>query len=78
MAKTSELSKNAWNARNYDQVLISVKKGEKIKLKEAAAAAGESVSRFIVESVNIRCPGLLTVLDDESKKARKNNAESKC
>ena len=71
MAKTSESSKNAWNARNYDQILISVRKGEKDKLKEAAAAAGiNSVSRFIIESINTVYPDLLTVLDDKSKKRR--------
>lgn len=75
MARTSETAKNAWNARNYDQILISVRKGEKEKLKEAAAAAGVgSVSRFIIECINAVHPDLLTVLDDESKK-RGNHKE---
>ena len=70
MSKTSGKSKNDWNARNYDQILISVKKGDKEKLKLAASAAGVSMSRFIIDSVNIRAPGLLSVLDDESKKKK--------
>ena len=73
MAKTSDKAKNAWNARNYDSVLFTVKKGEKDKLRAAASAAGVSVSRFIVESINAHSPGLLTVLDDNSK--RKKPAE---
>ena len=70
MAKTSEKSKNEWNSRNYDQILISVRKGEKEKIGAAAAAAGVSMSRFIIESVNMRSPGLLSVLDDASKKRK--------
>ena len=70
MAKTSDTVKNAWNARNYDQILISVRKGDKDKLKAAAAADGVSVSRFIVDSVNLRTGGLLSVLDDKSKKRK--------
>ena len=74
MAKTSEKSKNAWNARNYDQVLLSVRKGEKDRLKAIATENGVSVSRLVIDSVNMRFPGLLTVLDDESKKKKQTEA----
>ena len=70
MAKTSDKTKNAWNARNYDQVLLSVRKGEKERLKTTAAENGVSVSRLVIDSVNMRFPGLLSVLDDESKKKK--------
>lgn len=74
LAKTSEKSKNAWNARNYDQVLLSVRKGEKDRLKAIATENGVSVSRLVIDSVNMRFPGLLTVLDDESKKKKQTEA----
>lgn len=70
MAKTSFAAQNAWKARNYDRVTIMVKKCEKETLSTAAAAAGVSMSRFIIDSINARSPGLLSVLDDESKKRK--------
>lgn len=70
MAKTSFAAQNAWKARNYDRITIMVKKGEKDKLSAAASVAGVSMSRFIIDSVNAAAPGLLSVLDDESKRKK--------
>ena len=78
MAKTSSAVKNKWMQENYDRVNIMVKKGEKDILKAAAAARGESVSRYVIDMIN-RGEGraLLTVLDDDSKrkKAASDQAE---
>lgn len=70
MGKTSYEAQNAWKARNYDRITIMVKKGEKDKLSAAASVAGVSMSRFIIDSVNAATPGLLSVLDDESKRKK--------
>lgn len=71
MAKTSSAVKNKWMQENYDRVNIMVKKGEKDILKAAAAARGESVSRYVIGMIN-RGEGraLLTVLDDDSKRKK--------
>ena len=78
MAKTSSAVKNKWMQENYDRVNIMVKKGEKDILKAAAAARGDSVSRYVIDMIN-RGEGraLLTVLDDDSKrkKAASDQAE---
>ena len=71
MSKTSSAVKNAWMADNYDRVSIMIKKGERERLKSAAANAGVSVSRYVIEAVNARAgEPLLSVLDDESKKRK--------
>ena len=70
LAKTSDKAKNAWNSRNYDTVLLTVRKGEKDKLKAAALAEGQSLNRFLLESVNAAHPDLLTILDNESKRKK--------
>lgn len=70
MARTSILSKDSWNAKNYDTILLRIKKGEKDRLKLAAEAAGVSVSRLIVDSLNTAHPGLLSPLDDTSKQKK--------
>jgi len=70
MGKTSNKAHDEWQARNYDRITIKVKKGDKEKLSSAARSAGVSVSRYIIESINSRSPGLLALLDDESKKKK--------
>ena len=71
MSKTSSAVKNAWMADNYDRVSIMIKKGERERLKSAAAAAGVSVSRYVIDAVNAHAgEPLLSVLDDESKKKK--------
>lgn len=70
MGKTSNKAHDEWQARNYDRITIKVKKGDKEKLSSAARSAGVSVSRYIIESINSRSPGLLALLDDESKRKK--------
>ena len=59
--------KNEWNSRKYERVTLMVKAGDRGKLKAAAAAAGISVNRLVIDSINARHPGLLSPLDDTSK-----------
>ena len=47
MSKTSSQVKNRWNAKNYDQILINVPKGQKEVIKQHAQEHGESVNGFI-------------------------------
>ena len=68
MGKNTAASQNAWKARAYDRVTFLIRKGEKERLK--AAAAGQTVNSFIIESLNQRIPGLLSPLDDQSKKKK--------
>ena len=49
--KTSAASKNAWNAKNYDRINLTVPKGEKDIIKAHAEAHGKSVNSFISEAI---------------------------
>lgn len=43
--------KNEWSKKNCDQVRLIVPKGDKEKIKAAAAARGSSVNAFIIEAI---------------------------
>ena len=47
MGKTSTASKNKWNANNYDQLRVIVKKGEKDIIKAYAESKGMSLNGYI-------------------------------
>lgn len=47
MGKTSTASKNKWNAENYDQLRVIVKKGKKEKVKAHAESKGMSLNGYI-------------------------------
>lgn len=47
MGKTSAASKNKYNAKAYDRINLTVPKGYKDRISEAAKANGESVNGFI-------------------------------
>lgn len=49
--KASAASKNAWNAKNYDRINLTVKKGQKQIIQEHAEAQGESVNGFINRAI---------------------------
>ena len=60
MAKTSAAQIKAaqkWQAANVDRLSLVVPKGERDKIKTAAAAAGESVNAFIIEAIRARMAG---------------------
>jgi len=68
--RRTESLKAKWKKEHYDAITILVQKGERSILSRAAKEADSSVSRFIVDSVNVAHPGLLTPLDDQSKKKK--------
>ena len=45
---------NKYNAKNYDQLKISVPKGWRDKVQAAAADAGESMTKYIVTAIEDR------------------------
>lgn len=47
MSKTSAAVKNRYAAKAYDRINLTVKKGAKSTLQEAAAAKGESINGYI-------------------------------
>ena len=51
MGKTSTASKNKWNAQNYDQLRVVVKKGKKDEYKLHAQAKGLSLNAYIISLV---------------------------
>ena len=70
MGRTSTEKKNEWNQKTYERINFVVKAGDKEKLKAAAEAEGKSINRFIQEAINQKSPGLLSLMDDESKRKR--------
>lgn len=53
MGKKSTATKNAWNAKNYDQVRLIVPKGRKDKLKNHAQKQGDkSLNSFINRAID--------------------------
>ena len=49
--KASSASENAWNARNYDRINLTVPKGKKDEIKDHAESRGESVNGFINRAI---------------------------
>ena len=47
MGKKSTATKNKWNANNYDQVRVNVKKGQREVIKAYAESKGMSLNGFI-------------------------------
>ena len=45
---------NEFNKANYDRVEVNMAKGKKAIVKEAAAAAGQSVSEYINQAIDAR------------------------
>ena len=49
--KASTASKNKWNAKTYDRINLTVKKGQKEVIQAHAEARGESVNGFINRAI---------------------------
>ncbi len=47
MGKTSTATKNKWNAKNYDQLRINVKIGQRDQIKAYAEKRGMSLNGYI-------------------------------
>jgi uncharacterized protein (DUF1778 family) len=45
---------NSYNKEKYDRISLMLPKGEKDRIKTAAAAAGESVNEFINKAIKQR------------------------
>ena len=51
MGKASTKAQNKWIEKKYDRINLTVPKGDKEKIAQAAAAAGQSVNAFINEAI---------------------------
>lgn len=51
MGKTSTASKQRYNEKAYDRIALTVKKGEKDKLKAHAEKQGETLNGFINRAI---------------------------
>lgn len=47
MGKASTATKNKWNAQNYDQLRINVKKGQRDVIRKHAESRGMSLNGYI-------------------------------
>lgn len=65
-----------YKRRVYDRMLITMPKGTREQLKAVADAAGVSVNRYILESVEARS-GLKLTLDNALPWMRENGGEKK-
>lgn len=45
---------NEFNKRAYDRINLTVPKGEKARIQEAARLAGESVNAYIFDAIRLR------------------------
>ena len=43
-----------WDAANLDRISVAIAKGEKEKIRAAAAAAGESLNQYMITAVEQR------------------------
>ncbi len=50
--KTSNDSKRKWNAKAYDRIELTVHKGQKEIIKQAAVSSGMSVNAWINEAIS--------------------------
>lgn len=51
MGKASTKAKNAWNAKNYERISLSVPIGRKEIIQTHAESKGESVNGFINRAI---------------------------
>ena len=61
--KQNKWDPNKYNKENYERISVVVPKGSRERIKEAAAADGQSVNRYILEAVEQRS-GLSLTLDN--------------
>ena len=57
MSRTSAKAKNAYNARNYDRINLSIPKGLKEEWQASAQRVGQSLNAYILEAVEARRAG---------------------
>ena len=54
MGKTSSAAKQRYNEKAYDRLAITIPKGHKATVEEAARAAGESVNQYTGKALLMR------------------------
>ena len=57
MGNTSSASKNKYNAKAYDRIVVVVKKGEKERIKKYCEKHGYSVNGLITELIRHELAG---------------------
>lgn len=67
MGKTSTAVKNKWNAQNYDQLRINVKKGQREQIQEYAKSKGMSLNGYINKLIADDMGEALTVQDKQQE-----------
>lgn len=60
---------NEFNKRNYDKIEITVQKGRKAVIQEAAKAAGQSTNKYINQAITEKMErdGIKTVIEEKHK-----------
>ena len=76
MGKTSSEVKNRYNAKVYDRINLTIKKGNKEALQAIADSCGESVNAFINTAIEQRIkserPGAEYAFSDRGNKSESN------
>ena len=57
MSEKKKASNKKWDVANIDRLSIATQKGEREKIKAAAAEAGESVNQYIIGAISARMNG---------------------
>lgn len=61
--KTADESTREYKRKNYDSYLLQMPKGAREQIRDAAAAEGKTINRYILESIEQRS-GLKLTLDN--------------
>lgn len=70
MSRPSALSINKYQSKAYDRIILLIKKGDKNLIKAKADEQGISMNKLIFDAVDRCYPGMLSPLDDTSKKKK--------
>ena len=54
MSEARTRASRKWNEANLDRLAITVKKGDRDRIKAAAEKAGVSVNRYVTEAIEAR------------------------
>lgn len=54
VSERKKASNKKWDVANIDRLSIAVPKGERDEIKASAAAAGESINKYIIEAIRAR------------------------
>ena len=67
MGKTSTATKNKWNAQNYDQLRVNVKKGQREQIQTYAKSKGMSLNSYINKLISDDMGEALTIPDKQQE-----------